>query len=105
MKEMFDNGGFLCRQQAQNWNDCSVLINPMSGDPVDFDDLDICKTPHTVAALLKLYFRELPEPLVTFELYDCFIAANSMFCGDYTPTASKRNVTSFLTNRHQRAGS
>ena len=27
-----------------------------------------------VAATLKLYFRELPEPLLTFDLYDHFIA-------------------------------
>ena len=45
---------------------------------MDFDDLDICKTPHTVSALLKLYFRELPEPVLTYELYDCFIAANGI---------------------------
>jgi hypothetical protein len=28
------------------------------------------KTPHSVANLLKLYFRELPEPLFTWEMYD-----------------------------------
>lgn len=35
-------------------------------------------SPHTVASLLKMYLRELPEPLATFELYDMFIAANSI---------------------------
>jgi hypothetical protein len=30
---------------------------------------------HNIASLLKLYFRELPEPLLTFDLYDAFIAA------------------------------
>ena len=34
-----------------------------------------CKSMHSVAGLLKAYFRELPEPLLTFELYDCFIAS------------------------------
>ena len=35
---------------------------------------------HNVAAgLLKLYFRELPEPLLTFNLYDQFIAIGSFF--------------------------
>jgi hypothetical protein len=38
----------------------------------------IFKTPHSVAALLKLFLRELPEPLLTFDLYDCFIAADSV---------------------------
>lgn len=27
-----------------------------------------------VCDLLKLYLRQLPEPLLTFELYDCFLA-------------------------------
>jgi len=30
-----------------------------------------------VTGCLKLYFREMPEPLLTFELYDAFIAAAS----------------------------
>jgi len=34
--------------------------------------------PHAVAGLLKQYLRELPEPLLTFELYDCFLAAASV---------------------------
>lgn len=35
------------------------------------------KSAHTVAGLLKLYFRELkPEPLMTFNLYECLIAAS-----------------------------
>ncbi|PRP88153.1 rho GTPase-activating protein 24-like [Planoprotostelium fungivorum] len=29
--------------------------------------------PHVVAGLLKLYLRELPEPLITYELYDAFL--------------------------------
>ena len=39
------------------------------GEEVVFEDA------HTAAGLLKLYLRELPEPLLTFELYDCFLAA------------------------------
>ncbi|EFA74895.1 pleckstrin domain-containing protein [Heterostelium album PN500] len=34
--------------------------------------------PHAIAGLLKLYLRELPEPLLTYERYDKFIAAQSM---------------------------
>lgn len=37
----------------------------------EFSNLD----PHVIANLLKQYLRDLPEPLLTFELYDCFIAA------------------------------
>ncbi|PRP89238.1 hypothetical protein PROFUN_02112 [Planoprotostelium fungivorum] len=38
-------------------------------------DKDI--NPHTVAGLMKLYFRNLPEPLLTFPLYSNFIGAQS----------------------------
>lgn len=38
-------------------------------------DLSKEQDPHTVAGLLKLFFRELPEPLLTFDLYDKFISA------------------------------
>ncbi|XP_067125142.1 rho GTPase-activating protein 6-like isoform X1 [Centruroides vittatus] len=31
--------------------------------------------PHDVAQLLKEYFRDLPEPLLTRDLYSCFVAA------------------------------
>jgi len=36
-------------------------------------------SPHCVAGLLKLYFRELPEPLLRFELYEIFVAAFSTY--------------------------
>eukprot|EP01100_Stratorugosa_tubuloviscum_P009801 TRINITY_DN4122_c1_g2_i1.p1 TRINITY_DN4122_c1_g2~~TRINITY_DN4122_c1_g2_i1.p1 ORF type:complete len:695 (-),score=269.29 TRINITY_DN4122_c1_g2_i1:159-2243(-) len=35
--------------------------------------LSDCTDFHTVAGLLKLYFRELPEPLFTWDLYDSLI--------------------------------
>lgn len=37
------------------------------------DDEDV----HTVATLLKRYFREMQAPILTFELYPTFIAADS----------------------------
>jgi len=33
---------------------------------------------HINANLLKRYFRELPDPLLTFEAYDMFIAAEGI---------------------------
>lgn len=38
-------------------------------------DLRTIADPHTVTGLLKLYFRELPEPLMTYDLYESFITA------------------------------
>ena len=29
---------------------------------------------YDMIGLLKMYLREMPEPLMTFELYDCFTA-------------------------------
>lgn len=38
-------------------------------------DLRSIADPHTVTGLLKLYFRELPEPLMTYDLYESFVTA------------------------------
>lgn len=35
--------------------------------------VDSCSNLHSVAGLLKMYFRELPLPLLTFDLYDDFV--------------------------------
>src|SRR5699024_2737980 len=50
----------------------STTIPENDDDPVSTEPLvDI----HAVSSLLKLYFRELPNPLLTFSLYDSFVAA------------------------------
>lgn len=46
-----------------------------SGKSVDFSKM---KYVHAVAGLIKMYFRELPEPLLTFDHYDMFIAADGI---------------------------
>jgi hypothetical protein len=38
-------------------------------------DLFDCEEVHSVASLLKLYLRQLPEPLIPFEFFDMFISA------------------------------
>jgi hypothetical protein len=47
---------------------------------IDLSKLDA----HTVAGILKLWFRELPQPIFTFEYYDAFKWAmskeNGIFC-------------------------
>lgn len=54
----------------------SVVMN--KGDEVDLSKFDI----HTVCGILKLYFRELPEPLFPKFLYEDIIscATNRKFC-------------------------
>eukprot|EP01133_Synstelium_polycarpum_P016668 gene16668-19807_t len=41
-----------------------------SGEDVDLDD---CEDVHTVAGLLKLYLRELPQPLFPYDTYSSFL--------------------------------
>jgi len=53
----------------------SALVNDLKqrfdrGEDVNLAFADV----HTVAGLLKVYLRELPEPLMTYRLYEPFIA-------------------------------
>nr|XP_024214488.1 GTPase-activating protein CdGAPr isoform X2 [Halyomorpha halys] len=43
--------------------------------PTLVEDTVIKQDIHSVASLLKMYFRELPNPLCTYQLYDEFVAA------------------------------
>jgi len=40
-------------------------------------DLSGHPSPHTIASLLKMFLRELPNPLTTFKLFDAFMDINS----------------------------
>ncbi|KAJ7986806.1 hypothetical protein DPEC_G00332200 [Dallia pectoralis] len=49
------------------------------GEKPSFD----CNTDvHTVASLLKLYLRELPEPVVPFSKFDEFLSCTKLLCKD-----------------------
>ncbi|KAL6077464.1 Myosin IX [Balamuthia mandrillaris] len=52
-------------------------VKRLKGDYLAGKKVDLTKVmdPHTVAGVLKIFFRESPAPLLTFELYDCWIAA------------------------------
>ncbi|XP_064470782.1 uncharacterized protein LOC135385411 isoform X2 [Ornithodoros turicata] len=41
----------------------------------DLNEDEIRQDIHCVASLLKMYFRDLPNPLLTYQLYDKFVAA------------------------------
>ncbi|XP_062392774.1 rho GTPase-activating protein 24 isoform X2 [Sardina pilchardus] len=49
-----------------------------AGEKPSFDSTDV----HTVASLLKLYLRELPEPLVPFSRYPDFLICGKRISGD-----------------------
>jgi len=42
-----------------------------SGSPIDFTGVS---NPHTISNLLKLFFRELPDPLLTYSRYEKFLS-------------------------------
>ena len=43
--------------------------------PPLWDDESIRQDIHSVASVLKMYFRELPNPLLTYQLYGDFVSA------------------------------
>jgi hypothetical protein len=45
------------------------------GEFPDFENMEISNKNHTICGVIKLYIRELPEPLLTFEKFDDFIDA------------------------------
>nr|XP_031319091.1 SH3 domain-binding protein 1 isoform X1 [Camelus dromedarius] len=52
------------------------LKQTMALDPRSLQEF--CSDPHAVAGALKSYLRELPEPLMTFDLYDDWMRAASL---------------------------
>jgi RhoGAP domain len=48
-------------------------------DRGDYVNVDPEPDHHTVAGVLKLYLRELGEPLLTFDLFHEFLAADCMY--------------------------
>lgn len=40
-----------------------------------YGDDSILQDIHCVSSVLKMYFRELPNPLLTYQLYEKFVAA------------------------------
>ncbi|XP_045408877.1 bargin isoform X3 [Lemur catta] len=52
------------------------LKQTMASNPRSLEEF--CSDPHAVAGALKSYLRELPEPLMTFDLYDDWMQAASL---------------------------
>lgn len=47
-----------------------VLISQIEEGELDFE---LIKDPHAVAGLIQLFLRELPQPVCTADLHDCFV--------------------------------
>ena len=54
-----------------------------------------CNNAHSVAGLLKMFFRELPEPILSFDLYDDLIRVSSSL-GSPSPTTDVSELQGLL---------
>ncbi|XP_046723363.1 rho GTPase-activating protein 24 isoform X2 [Silurus meridionalis] len=63
-----------------------------AGEKPSFDSTDV----HTVASLLKLYLRELPEPLVPFSRYQEFL-----ICGKKIPSDREQGLLELRNLLHE----
>jgi len=70
-----DNDETLKTEGLFRLSGSAMLINDLKSqvDKGNQADLSQVNDPHAVAGLLKMYLRELPEPLCTFEFYNTFI--------------------------------
>ncbi|KAH8674624.1 hypothetical protein BGZ60DRAFT_275519 [Tricladium varicosporioides] len=67
-------GVFRKNGNIKKLNDTMALIDKDGCDAVDFSQQNVVQ----VAALLKKYLRELPDPLLTFKLHRLFIASQKI---------------------------
>ncbi|XP_037112626.1 GEM-interacting protein [Syngnathus acus] len=68
------------------------------------EDVDLSEvSPHDITSILKHFFKELPEPLLTFELYNEFIAAGRSIqrVGDWETTQDANKLMDLVGNLQQ----
>jgi hypothetical protein len=66
-------------------------------NPVDVESVDV----HTLACTLKLFFRDLPQPLIPAESYTAFTTLAGMAAG-HESTCAKHVDTDATTNTNMR---
>ena len=59
----------LFKVSARQWE--IEKIQYMMDEGQDVDILNVSQDPHVMAALLKKWFRDLPSPLFTKDVYSC----------------------------------
>lgn len=58
------------------WGEVNLLKASFEGGAIP--DFKICENPHSIASLLDLYLRQLPDPLLTAQLYDELITVGGI---------------------------
>lgn len=51
-----------------------AVMDEESVDDINFEDYQV----HVLAAVLKSFLREMPEPLLTFDCYEAFLRAGNL---------------------------
>jgi len=75
LKQSFDRGtrnATACRSLAHSLTHSLELV--IAGEVPNMQKLNSC---HSVVGVLEAYFRELPEPITTFLLYEKFMSAGA----------------------------
>ena len=63
---------------------CSIFRNEFDQDQVpDLTAEEYLQDIHSISSLLKMYFRELPNPLFTYQLYDKFSVSSGCIWGAF----------------------
>lgn len=70
LRDAFDLGSHFANSFITSHITAELMCPCRTGLEVDLTNVN---DPHVVASLLKQWLRELPEPLLTFGLYDSFI--------------------------------
>ena len=60
-----------------------------------YDDQHVIQDIHSVPSLLKMYFRELPNPICTYHLYDKFVEAAKS--SDDQRLGMNKNLSPFMS--------
>jgi hypothetical protein len=78
--DMAQEGVFRKNGNIKRLKDMAEEIDTKGVDAVDLTK----ENPIQLAALLKRYLRELPDPLLTYKLHDLFVAASREYKGMFT---------------------
>ena len=98
--DMAVEGVFRKNGNIRKLRDVADLIDKEGGDSVDLNQENAVQ----VAALLKKFLRDLPEPLLTIKLYRLFLASQSMqlfLLSLRTPTVDSKRRRMALTGEYR----
>lgn len=97
-KNYLENEGlFRVPGHTKGMEDMAEKLN--TSEIVDLDQIELVNKPHTLCGVLKKYARELPQPLLTFELYDDFIAVAKLPATNNELKQKQREELKVLVNK------